>query len=435
MAKYTIHLKSGDDVDSIIQHLKLVKFLNAKSYKTNWQHDKHMIKFESSNPGVITHIKRKFGDHILGVFSDKHGAGQYRRPTSHLSLLPPQAKPLTPMQVAAASHFPKPGPTIRDKVVAIIELGGAFNPKDVLNYCKALDVPMPRLYYHLIDGAKEVVDGVNGADGEVSLDIDVVAAVAPGCKILVVFAPNTTNGFIDAVAGMTTYALKPDAVSISWGMPEKYWDPAGMEALDNAIQSCVNKGINVFVAAGDDGSSGGAGGSNVDFPSSSSHSISCGGTKLILNPDGSRYSEVVWNEMLSGEGATGGGVSKVYSGRQVPDIAGNADPNSGYIVDIDGTQGVIGGTSAVAPLYAALTAILASNTPVGNLKNVLYANPSICFDVTNGNNGAFKAGPGYDMCSGLGVVDGTKLLNVLKPTAVQKVMKWLSQPIGQLFIK
>jgi kumamolisin len=456
--KFTIHLKPGTTVDSIIKHNLIVKFLRSKNLLVNWHPGQAKIRFESSNPGIITHLKKQFGEHITAILSDKHGAGQYKRPSQHVTpqqriwngtvkahgLFGPNAVSLTPMQVAKAYNFPTPGPTIKDQVVAIIELGGAFNPKDVLNYCKQENIPYPRLYYHLVDGTTEVPDP-NGADGEVSLDIDVVAAVAPGCKILVVFAPNASNGFIDAVAGLPNYALKPNVLSLSWGSPESDWDPAAMEALNNALQSCVNAGINVFVAAGDDGSSDGTAGTAVDFPSSSPYSISCGGTKLILNSDGSRNSEVVWNELLTGEGATGGGVSAVYpqppeqakvdavpgtSGKRcVPDISGNADPNSGYIVNVDGTQSVIGGTSAVAPLMAGLTVLLASHTPVGNLKDVLYANPGVCFDVISGNNGAFSAGPGYDMCSGLGVPDGTKLLNVLKPTAVQKLVKFLKRPL------
>ena len=443
--KFTIHLKPTSDVASVIQHLKIVKFLRLKNLVASLHSGKRMIKFESSNPGIITHLKKQFGDQIVGIFSDKHGAGLYKRPSHHVhtsygvvvaknfvssqGLFGPSAVSLTPMQVAKAYNFPAPGPAIKDQVVAIIELGGAFDPQNVLNYCKQMGVAMPRLYYHLVDGAQEVSDP-QGADGEVSLDIDVVAAVAPGIKILVVFAPNTTNGFIDAVAGMSTYSLLPKCVSLSWGAPEDTWDPAGREALDNAINACVAKGINVFVAAGDDGSSDGAIGNNVDYPSSSPNAISCGGTKLILNSDGSRNSEVVWNETLTGEGATGGGVSAVYANRKVPDISGNADPQSGYVVNVDGTSSVIGGTSAVAPLMAALNALLASNTPVGNLKQVLYANPSICFDVVHGNNGHFAAGVGYDCCSGLGVPDGTKLLNVLKPSVLQRTVAFLKRPVS-----
>lgn len=432
--RYIIHLKPVvKDVHNILEHLKIVKFLNQKNLQAHWQQEKRMIKFHSDNPGIIKHIKAKFQDQIVGIFSDNHGKNLYKRPSSHITkrgLLGPSAAPLSPLQVAKAYNFPAPGPTIKDKVVAIIELGGAFNPKDVYAYCQQLGVPSPRLYYHLVDGATEIADP-SGADGEVSLDIDIVAAVAPGIKILVVFAPNTSNGFIDAVAGLTTYHLTPDAVSISWGSSEDSWDPSAMEALSNAIQSCVDKGINVFVAAGDSGSSDGESGNHVDFPASSPDSIACGGTKLILNSSGTRNSEVVWNEDLLGEGATGGGISSVYPKRNVPDIAGNADPNSGYVVNVDGTQSVIGGTSAVAPLYAGLTALLASNLPnlVGNLKDILYANPSVCFDVVSGNNGAYSAGPGYDNCSGLGVVDGAKLLKILKPSVMQKVVRFLKRPL------
>lgn len=446
--RYTIHLKPVSTVASVIEHLKIVKFLRLKNLVASLHSEKRMIKFESSNPGIITHLKKQFGDQIVGIFSDKHGAGLYKRPSQHVNSMKdlltnrarmkgffgPSAVALTPGQVAKAYNFPAPGPGIKDQVVAIIELGGAFNPADVLNYCKQEIVPMPRLYYHLVDGAKEVADP-QGADGEVGLDIDVVAAVAPGIKILVVFAPNTSNGFIDAVAGMSTYSLVPDAVSISWGSPEDTWDPAAREALDNAINACVAKGINVYIAAGDDGSGDGESGNHVDYPSSSPNAISCGGTKLILNSDGTRNSEVVWNEMLTGEGATGGGISTAYANRKVPDISGNADPQSGYVVNVDGTSSVIGGTSAVAPLMAALNALLSSHTPVGNLKSVMYANTGIFFDVTNGNNGAYKAGVGYDCCSGLGVPDGTKLLNLLKPSVLQKTVAWLKQPVSKLFIQ
>jgi kumamolisin len=450
--RYVIHLRPVvGHVTGLLGHLHILKFLRQKNLKTKFSPEKQMISFEASNPGIITHLKKKFSDQLVCILSDNHGKGLYKRPSKHVTpcskevvtpeqyskltnLFGPKDNPLTPMQVAKAYNFPLPGPTLKNKVVAIVELGGAFNPKDVLNYCKQMNVPSPRLYYHMVDGAKETPDP-NGADGEVSLDIDVVAAVAPGVQVLVVFAPNTTNGFIDAVAGMSTYFLKPDAVSISWGSAENNWDPNAMEALSNAINLCVDKGINVFVAAGDNGSSDGGVGNNVDFPGSSPNSICCGGTKLILNSDGSRNSEVVWNEELTGEGATGGGVSATYAGRKVPDISGNADPQSGYIVNVDGTQSVIGGTSAVAPLMAALNALLNSNLPepAKNLKETLYANPNIFFDVTQGNNGAYSASPGYDMCSGLGVPDGTKVLNVLKPSLVSKAIRFLKQPVNKLF--
>lgn len=444
--KYSIHLKnSPESAEAVIEHLKIVKYLRRKDIKAELCVGRPIIKFEVNQPGIITHLKKQFDDQILCVLSNKHGEGQYRRPSQHVTAgAAPTA--LIPSQVAKAYNFPAPGPTIKQKVVAIIELGGGYNPSDVLTYCKQQNIAMPRLWGHNIDTGSNSPDGPEGADGEVSLDIDVVTAIAPGCQILVVFAPNTTNGIIDAIANMSNYVLKPDVVSNSWGMPEGDWDPAVMQAINNAIKSCVDKGINFIAAAGDDGSSDGAKGKNVDFPASSPYAISCGGTRLILNPDGTRQSEVVWNDLKKGEGATGGGISAEQVAdpiqgnalgvelRHSPDISGNADPESGYIVDVDGNISSIGGTSAVAPLYAGLAVLLASNLdePLPDLRKVLYANPNVCFDVVSGNNGAYSAGPGYDCCSGLGVVDGMKLLNVLKPTATQKVMKFLKQPIGDL---
>ena len=114
--------------------------------------------------------------------------------------------------------------------------------------------------------------------------------------------------------------------------------------------------------------------------------------------------------------ARAGGGSAV--GRGVPDVAGDADPATGYQVLVDGKQAVIGGTSAVAPLWAALVCRLAeaAGQRFGLLQPLLYAGVSPGAttagfrDITNGNNGAYAAGPGWDACTGLGVPDGTALL-------------------------
>lgn len=451
--KYSIHLRATESTEHLTEHFDILRYLRKHKLEADYRPHHRVIKFSSSNPGILYHLKKQFGEHILCVLSDKHGAGQYKRPSKHVTkldkwnkvvdndhskavfyplsagLLGSPVVPLTPAQVAKAYNFPVPTADIKNRVVAILELGGGFNPKDVITYCKVMNVANPRLWQHNFSGANNTEDGPNGADGEVSLDIDVVAAVAPGVQILTVFAPNTTNGFIDAIANIATYFKKPDCLSISYGMPEGDWDAGAQEAMNNAILSCVQAGINVFVAAGDDGSSDGTDGSTVDFPAASPYAIACGGTKLVLNLDGSRHSEVVWNELKTGEGATGGGVSS--TGRRVPDIAGNADPNSGYIIDVDGQPSAVGGTSAVAPLMAALNVLLNSNLdkPVSNLRNVLYAHPSVFFDVTSGSNGAYNAHAGYDNCTGLGVPDGQKLLAVLKPSVLSRVVKFLKRPL------
>jgi kumamolisin len=229
--------------------------------------------------------------------------------------------------------------------------------------------------------------------------------------------------------------------------------------MDAAIADAAAMGITVCVASGDNGSGDAVsdGQSHVDFPASSPHALGCGGTKLIANPStGVISSEVVWNETAANEGAGGGGVSDHFAvpsfqanagvparaarsvavsgaeavsgaaaaavGRGVPDVAGNADPVTGYQVFSGGQAQVVGGTSAVAPLWAALVSRLAEATGqrFGLIQTLLYAGvaPGAAVpgfrDITSGNNGAYTAGPGWDACSGLGSPDGTALLSRLQ---------------------
>ena len=294
--------------------------------------------------------------------------------------------------------------------IGIVELGGGYNADDLKAYAQRLGLPEATVTVVGVDGATSTSDGPNGADGEVMLDIEVIAAVAPGAAQRVYFAPNTDAGFLDAIRQATAECTY---VSISWGGPESSWNPATLDSYEAVFAAARAKGVTVFVAAGDSGSTDGTGKDVVDFPASSPSVVGCGGTRLTLGPDGTRAAEVVWNDNPTSS-ATGGGMSTHFPGRQVPDIAGDADPQTGYQVLVDGQSFVIGGTSAVAPLYAAMTAVVrqAYGQPWDFLNTVL-TNPSICFDVTEGNNGGYKAGPGRDDVSGYGVVDMGKLLTLL----------------------
>jgi kumamolisin len=273
------------------------------------------------------------------------------------------------------------------------------------------------------------------------LDIEVSAAVAPGANIAVYFAPNTDQGFIDAVSTAVHDATnKPSVLSISWGGPESTWTAQSVAALDEACQSAAVLGVTITVAAGDSGSTDGVsdGANHVDFPASSPHVLACGGT--TLEGSGSTIqSEVVWNELALNEGATGGGVSNLFplptwqanagvpapttsaGGRGVPDVAGDADPSTGYNVLVDGQQQVIGGTSAVAPLWAGLIALAnqANGDDSGFINPTLYAAAaaSAFHDITQGNNPAFSAGPGWDACTGLGSPIGTAIIQALAPSS------------------
>ncbi len=340
----------------------------------------------------------------------------------------------TPVQVAQLYQFPQ-GATAAGQTIGIIELGGGFRTADLSAYFKGLGLKAPQVTAVPVDGGKNTPGKANGADGEVMLDIEVSAAVAQGAKIAVYFAPNTDQGFIDAVSSAVHDTTnKPSVISISWGGPESSWTAQAMNALDAACQSAAALGITVTVAAGDNGSSDGATGNNVDFPASSPHVLACGGTKLVGNGS-SITSEVVWNEQASGDGATGGGVSNVFAlpswqanakvpapssssgGRGVPDVSGDADPVTGYQVRVDGQNMVIGGTSAVAPLWAGLIALnnQQNGKSAGFIQPQIYAakGASAFHDIVSGNNGAFSAGPGWDACTGLGSPIGGKLITLL----------------------
>jgi kumamolisin len=319
-----------------------------------------------------------------------------------------------PRQVAKAYDYPLQY-TGKGYTCGIIELGGGFGNSDLSSYFTSLGLPVPAVNAIPVAGGTNTSDGPNGADGEVLLDIEVAGAIAPGATFNVYFAPNTDAGFLAAIDQAIADGVA--VISISWGGPEDSWDPATIKNFDAAFAKARQAGIVVFAASGDSGSSDGEAGRHVDFPASSPNVIGCGGTRLIVNPDGTRRSEVVWDD--SSRSATGGGVSSVFPGRQVPDVAGNADPQTGYKVLVDGQTYVIGGTSAVAPLYAGLVLLLseAIGHPLGKVadfSNLLLTNLGVCFDVTSGNNGAYRAGPGRDDVTGLGVVDGGKLLAVLQ---------------------
>jgi kumamolisin len=345
----------------------------------------------------------------------------------------------TPLQVAAAYQFPA-GTDGTGQHIAIIELGGGFGDSDLTSYFSSLGMTPPSVTAVSVDGAQNVAgQDPSGADGEVLLDIEVAGSVAPGATQLVYFAPNTDQGFIDAVTTAVHATPTPTAVSISWGQSEDSWTAQSRTSLDQAIADGAALGVTVCVASGDNGSSDGAsdGGSHADFPASSPHALACGGTSLRIDVQtGAVSSETVWNDGAQG-GSGGGGVSDVFAlpswqasagvpalasggtGRGVPDVAGNADPDTGYQVLIDGQSTVIGGTSAVAPLWAALTCRLAqaAGRDFGLIQEVLYAGitpgqpvPGLR-DITSGTNGAYSAGPGWDACTGLGVPDGPALLS------------------------
>ncbi len=374
--------------------------------------------------------------HVEPHFRIAPAAGQAKGRRKRLARATAQA--FSPLEVAALYDFPK-GFDGKGETIAILEFGGGYRAADLAKYFATLGVKAPVVTAVSVGGAHNTPTGnANSADGEVVLDIEVAGAVAPGAQIVVYFAPNTDDGFINALyAAIHDNLRRPGIVSISWGGPETNSTQQSWKDYDSACIDAAALGITICAAAGDHGSADtdpATKRANVDFPASSPHVLACGGTHL--EGKGTTISaETVWN---SKDGwATGGGVSEVFAlpayqrkagvpkaankggkaGRGVPDVAANADSATGYRVLIDGAQQVVGGTSAAAPLWAGLIACLnqAKKTRLGFLHNKLYAlGPGRGLrDITVGDNGAYKAKPGWDPCTGLGSPDGATLAKQL----------------------
>lgn len=343
----------------------------------------------------------------------------------------------TPPELAKLYTFPT-GLDGTGQCVAIIELGGGYRTADIKAYFHKLGLPVPTVKTVRVDGGENQPSTADGADGEVMLDIEVAAGIAPKARIAVYFAPNTDKGFLDAITmAIHDTTNKPSVISISWGASEREWTGQAMTSYDQAFQAAAALGVTVCCASGDSGSGDGEtdGKAHVDFPASSPFVLGCGGTKLTAS-ENTITGEVVWNE--GANSATGGGVSDFFpvpayqsvtgvppsvnsdhhKGRGVPDVAGDADPATGYLVRVDGQEFVIGGTSAVAPLWAGLVALMNQKLghPVGFLNPLLYGSlvgTGSFRDISSGNNGAYGAKQGWDACTGWGTPNGVKLLHAL----------------------
>jgi kumamolisin len=309
-------------------------------------------------------------------------------------------------------------------VIALVELGGGWVQSDMDLFFQSIGQPTPQITDVSVDGTENTPDpDPNGPDGEVALDIQVAAAayyVATGtpATIRVYWA----NDIATAVRAATADGC--DVCSISWGADEAVWGAQAADDMEQAATEATAAGMIVFAACGDnDSSDGGPTPANVDVPASCPHVIGCGGTSKT------RKAETVWNNDpgdTKGTG-TGGGYSTLFPmpdwqvgaphgpGRMVPDLAADADPNTGYNVVIHGAPSVVGGTSAVAPLYAGLFAAI--GTKLGFITPTLWLH-QVCFhDITQGDNGVFRAAVGPDPCTGLGSPIGNRLSKLSVPSA------------------
>jgi kumamolisin len=366
-------------------------------------------------------------DALADVVEGVHGFDnrQVAEPMFRAAASPQAVSPLTPPQVARLYDFPTI--SAAGQTIGILEFGGGYRPADIQAYFNnTVHLPVPSVVSVGVDGATNSPG--QSADTEVILDIDVAGSVAPGANIVVYFAPNTVQGWIDAITtAVHDTAHRPSVLSISWAGGESGWGSA-IDSVSNALQEAAVVGVTVFVSSGD-GVSGNP--AEVLYPASDPWVTGCGGT-TVENVVGTSFTQVVW-------GGSGGGVSNHFPlppwqawagiphsvnpaghvGRGVPDIAGNADPSSGYMLTLNGAPtGPWGGTSAVAPLYAGMVALLNATLgePVGYLNYNLYAfaGPFVYRDITAGSNGLYSAGPNWDACTGFGTIDGNAMVTALR---------------------
>lgn len=338
-------------------------------------------------------------------------------------------EPYTPAQVAEAYGFPA-GADGAGQCIALIELGGGYRDEDMAFYFASMGLPVPQISWVGVDGAFNAPTTANSYDKEVTMNIQVAGGVAPGSRIVAYFAPNTDSGFLNAITtAIHDKTNRPDVISISWGAPECKWTARSLHMYNEAFKIAALLGITVCCASGNFGVCDNVkdGRYHVDFPSSSPFVLSCGGTSLLITKK-MIVSEKGW--LLSHNSGGGGGVSEffpkpgyqsdaaipaskntaAFAGRGVPDVAGNADPMTGYAIMVHGTKMTVCGTSSVAPLYAGLLARINQRQGVsaGFINPRLYSQPHLCRNITGTNNHAgvgpvYKPGKGWDACTGLGV--------------------------------
>jgi len=383
---------------------------------------------------------------------------------------------LTPTDIQRLYNFP-PGDGA-GQTVFIAEFGSplgngqvlppAYIPSDVAQFCNDHGVPPPSVQIKPIDIAPlnqqqyetlsqqlpaETANLLFAQTAETMMDIEIVAGLCPKADIHVYFASWTQKGWIDFLDDATSgNPATPVAISISYGLAEDShdWSPDALKSINDRLQIAAMQGITVCVSSGDDGTGCDQSGRrcHVEFPASSPFVLSVGGTMLMSGANG-QANEVVWFESPGqrtprGGGATGGGVSvlnprpswqtahvaslnpQAPDGRIVPDVAALAGPPL-YDNLLDGEPFPGGGTSASAPVWAALIARINASLPANKKQRfmapLLYdakVAQSGFRDIVSGQNASspnpgigYQAGPGFDAVTGLGVPDGAKLLATL----------------------
>lgn len=421
------------------------------------QHGDH---FYRGRVGDI-HIPTALEGIITGVFGldmrrmTRHRRGRIGRAATQA--VPPAAtRPwFLPQELASIYQFPPGGGD--GQTVGIIELGGQYIASDLAEFSQITGLGVPPKVV-AIEVEKLLPQDRNdpSAIGECMLDVEVVAGICPRSTLAIYFSNFTEKGWVDVLdAALHDRTNKPSVVSISYGLAEgtNIWTGQAMQAVNDTLKEAAALGIPVCIAAGDDGSDDqvGDGAAHVDFPSTSPFVLCVGGTALKKR-NGRGVTETTWFDgdglRADGGGSTGGGVSEVIArpkwqkniaiasvnphasaGRCVPDVAADAAGSTGYFMVSQGNPQISGGTSAAAPLWAALLArLMANGKTLGFFTPLLYqANAKTAgqplgaaalTDITTGDNataaaGGYKAGVGFDAVTGWGSPNGANLMKLL----------------------
>jgi kumamolisin len=403
---------------------------------------------------------------VLGLHTSRQSWPR-RRSTVH-----GMGTPVSLHDLARAYVYP-PGLDGSGETIGLIEFGGGFYPEDIEQFCARMGVAAPRItvveiagganqpasrraiheFLNVINGKLTLAANTEQSDpfvaahytAEVTMDIEILAALAPGAHIVVYFASADEQGLYHALnRAVHDEQHKPGILSMSWSVAEPTLLQSELQAIEGVLHEAAHLGITLCGSSGDDGALNGSADKkpSVNYPASSPYCLACGGTSGKVDAKGISE-EVVWNATyLGSRGASGGGVSELFhlpawqegasvpvgpkgnSGRGVPDVAGIADPRCGCEMLMAGQTFASSGTSAVAPMWAALIARFnqALGQRCGHLHPHIYRLGKERRDalrpVLKGNNGLYHAGEGWNACTGYGTPRGNELLAHLK--------KWLN---------
>lgn len=353
--------------------------------------------------------------------------GIHEWPRSHaVGAMQNSVTPLSAKDIAARYGFPDADGS--GTTVGVLQLRATFDAGDFATCMQAQGVTTKPPVVVRVDNAELAHQIETAKDLESAIDTQIVGALAPGAQLVIYAAPDDERGVLDGIRkAIFDEENHPEVLSISFGIPEARWTPVALDLLDDLFAVASLLGVTILCASGDKGAHvDESGNAQVMAPASSSFAHACGATQIAPNDPSA---ESGWTNSGGGFSARPGvpvppwqrtvsAVAAQYQvapGRGVPDVAAETIP--GYLVYIQGKPFAMGGTSAVAPMWAALVARLNQRLgkPAGFFAPLLYnaSNPPLR-EITSGGNDRYKCAPGWNPCTGLGVPAGDALAAALR---------------------